>query len=219
VKPKGRANVDPAEHDRTRQRLLDAAGEMFARHGFEKATVRDICAACDANVAAVKYHFGDKHSLYRAAMDHWFQVAVQKYPLDLSRTGAPQERLHHFVGTLLLRMLGPGKPAWHGQLMAREIAEPTDFLDQMVQHTVKPMMAHLEAIVREIVGKPIPPARLRRLSHSVIGQIVFYKHSEPVLDRLKMGKPTSESDLHKLARHITAFSMGGIRAVADAEES
>ena len=37
----------------TRRRLLEAAGEVFAEHGFRAATVQEICRRADANIAAV----------------------------------------------------------------------------------------------------------------------------------------------------------------------
>ena len=48
----------------TRQRLLEAAAEVFAAEGFHTATVRQICARAKANVAAIHYHFGSKEELY-----------------------------------------------------------------------------------------------------------------------------------------------------------
>jgi len=52
----------------TRQRLLDAGLELFARSGYRGASVRDICNAARANPGAVSYHFGSKRQLYRAVL-------------------------------------------------------------------------------------------------------------------------------------------------------
>ena len=52
----------------TRQRLIEAAGEVFAERGFRAATIRDIVERAGANIAAVNYHFGDKENLYVEAL-------------------------------------------------------------------------------------------------------------------------------------------------------
>src|SRR6516225_8210096 len=57
----------------TRERVLKAAAQLFADRGFKKVTVRDICRAARANVAAVNYHFGDKGGLYREVL----QLAIE----------------------------------------------------------------------------------------------------------------------------------------------
>jgi TetR/AcrR family transcriptional regulator, regulator of cefoperazone and chloramphenicol sensitivity len=62
----------------TRQRLLEAAGEVFADLGFRSATVRDICRRADANIAAVHYHFGDKEQLYAAAV-HYAHLCATRH--------------------------------------------------------------------------------------------------------------------------------------------
>lgn len=47
----------------TADRILDVAEEMFAEQGYRAVSVRSITRACDANIAAVHYHFGSKQIL------------------------------------------------------------------------------------------------------------------------------------------------------------
>ncbi|NNG98993.1 TetR/AcrR family transcriptional regulator [Gordonia araii] len=53
----------------TRDRLLQCAEELFATASYDTVSVRAICAAADANVAAVHYHFGTKEDLVVALLD------------------------------------------------------------------------------------------------------------------------------------------------------
>lgn len=52
----------------TRERLIEAASQLFARHGFRGAPVRDICNQARTNPGAVSYHFGGKRQLYRTVL-------------------------------------------------------------------------------------------------------------------------------------------------------
>ncbi len=56
----------------TRDRLIDAAVQEFAMHGFEGATTREIARRAGVALAALPYHFTTKDALWRAAADRIF---------------------------------------------------------------------------------------------------------------------------------------------------
>ena len=56
----------------TRDRLLRAGREAFARRGFAAASVREITTAANANLGAITYHFGSKQGLYDAVLETVF---------------------------------------------------------------------------------------------------------------------------------------------------
>jgi len=47
----------------TREEILEAAWDLFAKKGFESVSVRDVITAAGVNLASVSYHFGGKDGL------------------------------------------------------------------------------------------------------------------------------------------------------------
>jgi AcrR family transcriptional regulator len=199
----------------TRQRLLDAAGEVFAEVGYRAATIREICAKAEANVAAVNYHFRDKDGLYEdvVAYAHGCAMASHPSPVDLARL-SPAEQLSGFVRAFLLRLLDAGRPAWHGRLMARELVEPTAALDRIVRESIRAQSELLMGIVRAVAGVPLSDIAVRRAAMSVVGQCLFYEHARPVIGRLFPDLGFSGAEVEALADHISAFSLAGIADLA-----
>jgi AcrR family transcriptional regulator len=205
------------EHEATRKRLLDAAGEVFGRVGFERATVREICEAAGTNIASIKYHFGGKFQLYEAVFGFWFDAAIEKFPVDLGQAEArnDRQRLRAFIFMMLSRLMGPGKPAWHGRLIAREMAEPTGVFETAIKGTIRPVLAQLVPILHGICGE-LPKMKFERALLSVIAQCVFYQHGRPVLERVFPAHVTNP-DLEQLADHIAEFSYAGLRSLREKE--
>lgn len=52
----------------TRERILDAAEELFALRGFEGVSVRQIMTKADADVSLAYYHFKSKRDLFEQVM-------------------------------------------------------------------------------------------------------------------------------------------------------
>jgi AcrR family transcriptional regulator len=85
-----------AQQFSTKDRILGAAEELFALHGFSGTSLRQVTARAAVNIAAVNYHFGSKENLvnevFRRRMDDMsrerlaaLQQAIAAYPGDLEQ--------------------------------------------------------------------------------------------------------------------------------------
>src|ERR1044072_8151716 len=98
------------EVDTTRERIAEAAGEIFAERGFDGTTIRDICQRAGANVAAVNYYFGDKQRLYVESVSQAHRWGMEQFPLPpWSGDTSPEAKLGDFIATFVRRVRsGPG---------------------------------------------------------------------------------------------------------------
>lgn len=200
----------------TRRRLLEAAGEVFAEHGFRVATVQEICRRADANIAAVNYHFTDKEQLYRAVIRYAEEEGGGEEPRVLPPGTPAEERLHAHVEWFLYHLLDEGRPAWHGRIIAREMIEPTPALDELVEGHMRETLGRLSAIVRDLLGPDATDDQVRSSCFSIKGQCLFYHNCAPVIARLYRGATFGRAEVPALAEHITRFSLAGLRATVPA---
>ena len=193
----------------TEKRLLEAAGEIFAEHGYRAATVRQICEKARANIAAVNYHFGDKEGLYMAVLRSVHRATAEKYPpnLGVSPAATPEEKFRVYVRSLLLRIFDEGRPGWHTKIMMREMIEPTRALDMLVEEGARPLHQELSSIVRELLGPAADDEVVRLSALSVVSQCVYYRRARPVITRLYPEQRYDSREVERLTEHITKFSL------------
>ena len=199
----------------TREHLLDAAAAVFTEAGFRHATVREICRRAHANIAAVNYHFGDKAALYLAVLRRVETQAEARHPI--TPPGAdrlpPARRLECFVRSFLFRLLVEGANLAGGRLMSLEMIQPTAALDAVSREHLQPIADELRAIVTGLLGAAATEERVRHCGMSVISQCLFYHQCREVVGRLFPDMSFDAAGIERLARHITRFSLAGIRQV------
>jgi AcrR family transcriptional regulator len=196
----------------SRDRILEAAGEVFAECGFRSATIRRICERAGVNVAAINYYFGGKQKLYSEVLKHWSEYALKKYPLLLGvgEEAPVEEQLKAFVRSLLFRLLDKGKPAWFGKLMAREMTEPTQAFERLVKEVVRPRDRILASIVQKKIGTSVDRERIRLFCASIIGQCVYYYNARAIMARLYRRDVSKAGEIERIANHIVQFSLRGL---------
>jgi AcrR family transcriptional regulator len=69
----------PRRSDATRQKILDAAREVFAADGFDRSSTRSIAAAAGVNSALIFRYFGSKAGLYEAAVLRPLQTFIEEF--------------------------------------------------------------------------------------------------------------------------------------------
>ena len=139
----------------TKDRLLDAAEELFASRGYDEVSIRELAAAAEVNVAAVNYHFQGKDNLYH-------EVILRRFVQQRDKTLAALERATAEAG---------GRPTLDGVIAAlvREYLQGTlgaaggGFLSFMAREMQGSRCPAHDALFREMVA-PVFAAFSRALT-------------------------------------------------------
>jgi AcrR family transcriptional regulator len=207
------AVIESQESSSTKQRLLEAAEDLFAASGFDGVSVDMITRRAKANRAAVSFHFGGKERLYIEAVKYAHRNCIQGAPFPEWPTGTPPEmRLGGFIRTMLARMTTEISAA-SAQLMMREMVQPTAACEEVVREYIRPMADVLVQILDEMLPADVPMPRRYMLGFSIVAQCLFYRTNRSVAALLMGEDEFRKLDVETLTEHVTAASLSMVRAL------
>ncbi|MBI3782786.1 MAG: CerR family C-terminal domain-containing protein [Deltaproteobacteria bacterium] len=206
----------------TRERLLQAAANLFAERGFHGTTARDIAGRGAVNLAAGHYHFGSKKDLYLEVLRAEFSKVrrelsrrrVIRPPAELDRLSRPQlmKLLLTRTEVMMAMLIGP-PPSLHSTLMQREMCDPSEALPVIVAEFIQPMMEELEQILQRL-APGIGAEVVESCAFSMVGQALFYRFTMPAWLHIKRRTSYPRDLARTVAAHITEFSLGGLERLA-----
>jgi AcrR family transcriptional regulator len=211
------AQVDPEREAATKAQVLAAAERLFALHGFQNVSVRDITAEAGVNLASVNYHFGSKDALV-------FEI-FRRRTAELSRDRA--RMLHEAtarhdgrppVREILAALMEPPL-RWSNPANVRRIAmqfiirarnEGSDAVRDVIRNDVSHLRPFTEALMSALPH--LPPEEVYWRLHFALGMIHNNRFAE--FDRLHTlsDGATRESDTQGLLGRMLDFAEAGFLA-------
>lgn len=197
------------------RRLLDAAERLFAEHGYNGVSIRDIAAAARANISSVYYHFHSKQKLLEAVCARRMTPVVAERAKAMAAgaagRGAADALIAAFVGPTLRAALGASREAETYRRLAGHLAtDPTPEVRRAIRaiydESVREFIARLEALYG---GKG--DAFFWSVA-CAIGTAVYVQSDLAHLRKMLGGDAGRDAEAG--LRHITRFIRGGLAAAA-----
>jgi len=200
----------------TKEKILQAAEELFADKGLDATSMRDITTLAGVNLAAVNYHFGSKKGLIAAVFSHHLE------PLNAERIDrleqieqedtAPtlEAILEAFIRPVVAYYLsGPAENAAFVRLMSRCLNEPPTHIVH-VKHHFDPLMDRFQRAFTRTLPYHTPTEIFWGL-HFTIGTM---HHTLHVLSQLQYlpNCPDEPIEGEIVTNHLIAYAAAGIRA-------
>ncbi len=201
----------------TKQLVFNAAERLFALHGFQNVSVRDITAEAGVNLASVNYHFGSKDALlfeiFRRRTTELNRERAKMLHEANDRNGGkpPVREILAALFTPPLRWLNPENDRRISlQFLIRARSEGTADIRDVLATDVSHLKRFADAL---IAARPdLAPEEVYWRLHFVLGMIHQNRFME--LDRLHVLSDglTREGDVDALLRRMITFAAGGFEA-------
>jgi len=200
-----------------KDRLVDAAEELFCERGFKGTSIRDIAASAGCNIASVNYYFGSKENLYQEVWHRHLipmrDARIASINKVMSQSGVRpglEDLLRSFADTFVGSMVDTDITSRLSKLMAREYIDshlPTNmFVDEVMRPTINAMH---EALLKTCPG--LDESKILLMVFSIVGQLVHLVHVTTMLEQGGDDLDMPILDLDEAVNHIVKFSAAGIR--------
>lgn len=191
----------------SRRRILDVAVELFAAHGYDGVSTRDIATAAALNVATVAHHVGGKRDLYLAVLEELharerdvLKAAVAAVPDPLpGESAARRDALLGVLDAYIDFCLAtPQVPAlW----MRRWLSDAED-----VQAVERAYAAPLYRMVEDLVRSASPTVDAHLTLRTIVWTVYGYCTSGLLDDSGRRIPPTDPDAVARFRGHVRSLA-------------
>jgi TetR/AcrR family transcriptional regulator len=197
--------IPPASE--TARALIAAGRKLFARRGYDGASVRAITEEAGANLGAITYHFGSKHGLYDAVVAECLGPFAERVVEVASAEGTALDRLAEVVRAYFEHLWdNPDLPFLMMQELAAGRLPPPS-----AQSALRRMLGALSGLI--VFGQSAGEIREGEpvlMAFSVIAQPVHLTVVRPVAALIAGIDQDGVAARERLVNHVVTFVRRGL---------
>jgi AcrR family transcriptional regulator len=202
-----------SSHFNTKERILHAAEDLFAQHGFAGTSLRQVTSRADVNIAAVNYHFGSKENLVHEVFKHRMDEMSEK---RLASLAAAVEKNPADLEAILLAFIQPALALTldrHGasfvRVLARAYAEKNDGLRNFLSENYGQVLREFARAIAHCLPDLSKEELYWRMDF-VAGALTYAMADFGLIKR----QPGVSEKTHceKAAQHLIKFAQAGLKA-------
>ncbi|HEY1111700.1 MAG TPA: TetR family transcriptional regulator [Opitutaceae bacterium] len=197
----------------TRDRILDTAERLFAAHGFDGTSLRQITEGAEVNLAAVNYHFGSKEELYtQVFIRRIVPINVRRMEmLDTAVKAAggrpvPVRAIFESFARPVFEMAdrAPG----FLRLLGRNVGAPPAFMAPVMEAQFRPLITRYVGLLQQALPHLTPKAVFWRM-HFMVGATLHCASHHFTIDQMSGGLCHTH-DVEEMLQHLSDFAVAGI---------
>lgn len=194
-----------------KERLLEAAIDVFGKQGFSGASTRMIAAAAQVNISAIPYYFNGKEGLYQAVVEHiggrvhtMLRNTVEEInahsaakDFDPEKAGALLEKL---LTQLINFMLGSTEALRIVRIILMEQLDPSAAYSAIFKNIMSPLLSSIARMISAVTGIADEREILLR-ALAVVGQVMSFRIARETMVRM-LGLQGYSSEETAEIRHL-----------------
>lgn len=207
--------------ERTRQRLIEVAVEVFSEFGFESASTRTIVERAQANLVSIPYYFGSKLGLYHAAAEYIGSNIVERFgpAYDRARQGLLESGSTHdetlrkftdFIVEFAHIMLGADTPSSWGQFIYREQFDPTGAFE-IIHSKFAPLLEVGFEYISRLTNRPADAPETRIQLMAIFSMVKFVRVDRATVLR-NMGWKSFGEEETRIVENMLRHNMNALFA-------
>ena len=215
--------------EETKEKILDAAEELFALNGFAATSIRAITSHAEVNLAALNYHFGSKDALIDAVFERRIgplnQARLSLLAAVKREAGKESPTLEDVLGAFLQPALELANDPDNGgrefmRLMGRAHSEAGELLQQRIARLFEEVFIQFSGALRSALPD-LPMYELCWRLHFLVGAMAFtmsHRLSLRYLEALQQTSPrlaeegpVSGEDVEAVLNRLVRFAAAGFR--------
>ncbi|WP_417665496.1 TetR/AcrR family transcriptional regulator [Pseudidiomarina sp.] len=201
----------------TKDKILNAAEALFAEHGFEQTSLRQITADAEVNLASVNYHFGSKKALIQAVMARYLEVLMPALSQELDGLAQKTQVTTRDVFDCFrnplneLRHVRKHGPTIFLSLLGFAYADIQGHLRRYTMDHFGDVMQNLLAALH-VANPNLSPVDMFWRLHFVLGATVFAQVSGPALREIAAADFGEAIAADQMIDRLIPFLAGGVDA-------